>query len=219
MNSAEIERYAQIIWDFHLLHQPLKKVDCILVLGSNDIRVADYAAALYLAGWAPWLLFSGYKGHLTEQWTDSEAEIFARVARKKGIPESAIIRESLSQNTGENILYSKNLLAKLGHNFHSFLLVQKPYMERRAYLTFQQIWPEKEVVVTSPPLSLAEYPNGLIRQEDLIGIIVGDLQRLLIYPDKGFHLPVNIPAEVMQAYKQLIKFGYTNHLIAPYDQL
>ena len=30
-----------------------------------------------------------------------------------------------------------------------FIVVQKPYMERRSYATFKKVWPEKEIIVTS----------------------------------------------------------------------
>lgn len=42
-----IYRSAKIVWDYHLLHQPLVKSDCLFVLCSNDIRVAEHAAQLF----------------------------------------------------------------------------------------------------------------------------------------------------------------------------
>ena len=45
MPSADA--FAKTIWDYMLMHMPLQKCDCIFVLCSNDLRVADYAARLY----------------------------------------------------------------------------------------------------------------------------------------------------------------------------
>ena len=60
-------------------------------------------------------------------------------------------------------------------------------MERRSYATFRKVWPEKEVLVTSPQLSLAEYLNryshGALTPDDVVSIMVGDLQRIRVYAE------------------------------------
>ena len=56
---------AQQLWDYHHVNQNLQKSDCILVLGSHDLRVAERGAELYLQGWAPLLIMSGGLGRLT----------------------------------------------------------------------------------------------------------------------------------------------------------
>ena len=58
MSESLIDELARKIWDYHHLNHTLEKTDIILALGSNDLRVAEYAAELYLQGWAPLLLFS-----------------------------------------------------------------------------------------------------------------------------------------------------------------
>ena len=40
--------------------------DLILVLGNSDLRTADYAAKLYLEGFAPKVAVSGKEGHGTK---------------------------------------------------------------------------------------------------------------------------------------------------------
>ena len=86
-----------------------------MALGSHDLRVADRAAELWLEGWAPLLLVSGGLGNLTQHlWTVPEADQFAKIAVTKGVPKSAILIENKSTNTGENIDFSRKLLA--GHN-------------------------------------------------------------------------------------------------------
>ena len=95
----------------------------------------------------------------------------------------------------------------------SFILVQKPYMERRAYATFKKRWPEKEVIVTSPQLTFEEYPYSLKPKDDVINILVGDLQRIRVYADKGFQIPQEIPANVWSACEELVKLGFSKHLI------
>src|SRR5277367_4361456 len=133
---------ARKLWDYHHMHHTPANADCILALGSHDLRVADRAAELYLQGLAPILLFSGGLGNVTKGiWTDPEADKFARIALDKGVPAEAIFVENKSTNTGENILFTRALLEEQGLHPQSFLLVQKPYMERRSYATFKKQWP------------------------------------------------------------------------------
>lgn len=214
MDKQQIELLAERIWDYMHLGHVLAKADLILALGSNDLRVADYAAELYLQGWAPRLMFSGNVGALTRTLFDKpEAEKFADVASKKGVPADAILLESVSTNTGENIRFSRQLLADQGITAQRIILVQKPYMERRAYATFMNFWPGIELIVTSPPISFAEYPTAQLSQETVINIMVGDLQRIREYPAKGFQIPQPLPPEVWEAYEQLVALGYDKHLI------
>lgn len=217
MEPKKIDELAKIIWDYHHVNHQLKKADCILVLASHDIRVAEYAAGLMLKNYAPMIILSGGSAHqndlLATGWDVTEAEKFAEIAMQMGVPKEKIIIENKSTNTGENIIITKNLLAERGLDFNTFILVQKPYMERRTLATFQKQWPEKDFVVTSPNISFYQYPNADISKEDVINIMVGDLQRIKIYPDKGFQTYQEIPQKVWDAYEQLVKFGYASHLL------
>jgi uncharacterized SAM-binding protein YcdF (DUF218 family) len=211
---VSIDGWARIVWDYHHVHHALEKADCILVLGSHDTRVAERGAEVLLAGWAPLLVFSGHLGTLTSgMWSRPEAEVFAEVAVGRGVPRDRILIESRSTNTGENVDFSRQLLAERGIRPKKAIAVQKPYMERRTLATFARRWPELEVVVTSPQIDFDAYPCGEIRKDDVIHIMVGDLQRLLVYARKGWSAPQDVPAEVMEAYEQLVAAGYTRRLI------
>ena len=56
------EEAIEILWDYHHVKQELHPAELIFILGSNDIRVAEYAAELYARKLAPLLLFSGGMG-------------------------------------------------------------------------------------------------------------------------------------------------------------
>ncbi len=213
MNQKEIDNLAKIIWDYHHMNHKLTKADCIFVLGSNDIRVAERGAQLYLDGYAPLLIFSGGLGNLTRRWKESEADKFSKVALKIGVPQKDILIENKSTNTGENVLFTRKLLNKKGIHPSKVIVVQKPYMERRAFATFKKIWPGIKLTVTSPQISFDEYPNKDIRKNKLINIIVGDLQRIKLYPGKGFQISQKIPKEVWRTYEKLVKAGYDKWLV------
>lgn len=214
MNNPLIDELAERIWDYMHMHHVLAKSDLILALGSNDLRVAAHAADLYLQGWVPRLLFSGNVGVLTRSLFDKpEAEKFAEVALRKGVPATAILLEAESTNTGDNVRFSRRVLAEHGIEPQRIILVQKPYMERRAYATFMNFWPGIKLIVSSPPIPFTEYPTAQLSKDTVINIMVGDLQRIREYPAKGFQIPQPIPDTVWQAFEQLVALGYDKHLI------
>jgi len=216
--NADIQTLAKKIWDYHRLKHELVPADAILVLCSHDERVAERGAQLFLEGWAPLLIFSGGRGAITSKlWDEPEAERFARIAIGTGVPAERILIEPNSTNTGENVRFTRQLLAEKGMDPRSFIVVQKPYMERRSYATFLQYWPEKQLVVTSPQVSfddyLAQYTHSSLSADDVIGIMIGDLQRIRLYPECGFQIAQEIPEDVWQAYEQLVEAGYDRYLI------
>ena len=214
--SDDILKNIQILWDYNNLNHKIEKSDCIVVLGSHDTRVAERGAELFLDKYAPYILFSGNIGRLTYGIFDEpEADKFAKIAIEMGVPENRIIIENKSTNTGENLLFSYKLLKKANIPTKNIILVQKPYMQRRAYCTFKKQWPDKKskVFVTSFQISLEEYPNEKISLENAINIIVGDTQRIMLYPKKGFAIPQKIPKKVLESFKYLVKKGFTKHLI------
>jgi uncharacterized SAM-binding protein YcdF (DUF218 family) len=218
MHDPRVRALVEKIWNYHQMDHRLTRADAILVLCSHDKVVAKRGADLFLEGWAPLLIFSGGLGVITRQlWREPEADQFARVAVEMGVPRERMLIENRSTNTGENVLFTKQLLAERHLDPHTFIVVQKPYMERRSYATFKRFWPEKDVIVTSPRVSMDEYLNGYghdsLSTDDVIGIMVGDLQRIRLYPERGFQIPQEIPDDVWRAYEELVEAGYDKYLV------
>lgn len=216
--NGRIRELAETLWHYHQLHHDVAAADAILVLCSHDKAVAERGAELFLAGLAPLLIFSGGLGAITKHlWSEPEADQFAAIAIAMGVPRASILIENTSTNTGENVLHTRRLLAEQGMDLQTFILVQKPYMERRSYATFQKAWPGKTLMVTSPKVSfddyLSRYSNEALSADDVISIMVGDLQRIQVYPAKGFQIEQDIPPDVWDAFKELVRAGYDRHLI------
>jgi uncharacterized SAM-binding protein YcdF (DUF218 family) len=208
----------ETVWAYHHLGHQLSRADAILVLCSHDTAVAERGAQLFLGGWAPLLICSGGLGSITrELWTEPEADQFAAIAERMGVPRERILVENRSTNTGENVLFTKQLLADRGLTPQSFILVQKPYMERRSYATFLKLWPETRAIVTSPQVSLDEYlekySNEHLPVDEVVSIMVGDLQRVKLYAEKGFQIPQEIPPDVWAAFEALVAAGYDSRLV------
>jgi uncharacterized SAM-binding protein YcdF (DUF218 family) len=214
-----IRALAERIWRYHQLNHELTRADVILVLCSHDKAVAERGAELFIAGWAPLLVFSGGLGSITSRlWREPEADQFAEIAVAMGVPRRSILIENKSTNTGENVVFTRQMLTDRNIDPQQFILVQKPYMERRSYATFRKLWPEKDVLVTSPKVALEEYlrsySHETLTSDDVISIMVGDLQRIRLYPARGFQIPQDIPDDVRDAFEELVAAGYDKHLIS-----
>ncbi len=198
------------------MHHDLEQANVIIVLGSYDMTVPKRAIELYKKGYAPIILFSGAYGLYTEGvFKKTEAETFADLAVEDGVPEKDILIEDQSTNTGENIKFSKRLLEEKNIKVGKCILVTKPYMERRAYATFKQHWPELEPMVTSPTGDMNEYlaVTGFDKRQ-VVNTIIGDTQRIKLYPEKGYQIFQEIPANVWEAWERLVESGYSARLIA-----
>lgn len=216
IKESKTDQFAKVIWDYCHLKNHLKKSDAIFCLCSLDTRVAERAAKLYLEGFGDYIIFSGALGKLTkDRFTKTEAEVFAEIAIEMGVPKERVLLEDQSTNTGENIQFTYKLLQEKGLSPKSLLLVQKPYMERRTYAMCKKQWPDTdtEILVTSPQLTYDEYFNDDNPKDLVLNIMVGDLQRTQEYPKLGYQIEQNIPDKVWAAYKEMVKLGYSKHLL------
>ena len=225
-----LQASAQVIWDYMRMgHEgyfgppgaaATWKADAIIALGSNDLRVAERAAELYLAGYGSRLVLTGGVGALTRglYGDDSEAEAFAKVAEAMGVPRSAMLLEGASTNTGENVRLSFLLLREDSLHWQRYpllrhaVLVQKPFMERRTWATFLKQWPAvpvPRIFITSPSLPFDRYATGApgLSTRDITTTMMGDLQRIAIYPALGFQEYQRIPQAVWDALRHLIGEG------------
>ncbi|XP_067652031.1 uncharacterized protein SCO4629-like [Haliotis asinina] len=208
-------KWATKIWNYMLMNHEIHKSDVILALGNNDVRTAQHAAHLFKEGLADWLMFSGKDGTLTTgKWDRPEAEVFRDVALSAGVPKNKIILETQATNTGENVVFSHRVLDSHNIKPKKIILVSTPYMERRAYATFMKQFPgatSMDVMVTSPDVTLQEYPNKEVGSlNEIISVMVGSVQRCKVYPEKGYQIPQDIPNDVWEAYESLKDLGCFN---------
>jgi uncharacterized SAM-binding protein YcdF (DUF218 family) len=213
-----VRALARVLWDYHRLGHTLSRADAIMVLCSHDTRVAERGAELFLQGMAPLLIFSGGLGTITRQlMTTPEADVFAAIAERAGVPRDRMLIENRSTNTGENVSLTRCLLEERGLDLRSFILVQKPYMERRTFATFRKVWPEPAIAVTSPQVTMDDYlraySNESLSPADVVSIMVGDLQRIRVYAERGFQIPQEIPESVWRAYEELVALGFDSRLV------
>lgn len=215
MIDAQSWSDARVLWDFQQMHHELRPCSVAVGLGSHDLGVAETTSALYHRGLAPVILFTGATSRTTQAvMPRGEAMHYRERALELGVPDSAILVEPRARNTGQNIVYSKQALEAAGVDVSSVLLVSKPYEERRAYATARKLWPEVEVISASTPVALNEYVESIGDARLVIDMLVGSLQRLLIYPEQGFMIRMTVPNHVTAAYRRLCDAGFVGRLLS-----
>jgi uncharacterized SAM-binding protein YcdF (DUF218 family) len=206
---------ALLIWDYHRMHHDVRPVDVAIGLGSHDLGVPVFCAELYRAGLFSTLVFTGGPNPTApERFPRGEAVHFQEHALDLGVPDSAILLETKARNTGENIAFSRQVLAAAGITPGSVLLVSMPYMERRAFATARRLWPEAEVVCASQPLTFDDYLKSIGDEKMVIDMLVGDLQRVIEYPKLGFAIEQDVPESVHAAYEALVAAGFDSRLLS-----
>lgn len=205
---------ARIIWNYHQMGHELRPCSAAIGLGCDELGVAAHTARLYHEGLFPVVVFTGATSRRTAvRFPRGEATHYREHAIELGIPERAILVEPTATNTGQNIERSHAVLRHAGVPVDSVLLVSKPYMQRRAYATCRKTWPEVNAICASESLDLNDYAEAAGNGRHVIDMLVGDLQRIIEYPERGFAIAQEVPASTRAAYGRLVRAGFTSGLL------
>ncbi|CAN7528405.1 YdcF family protein [Pseudoxanthomonas sp. LjRoot143] len=126
---------AYIIWVGQ--RDDAQPADAIIVLGAAayDAKPSPvfeerirHGIDLYKRGLAPTLIFTGGYGGTGARF--SESQVARRYALRQGVPERAILIESLSRNTHDNLRQARILMQQ--HKLHSVIIVSDPLHMARA---------------------------------------------------------------------------------------
>jgi len=204
----------ETLWDYHDMHHEIRVTDVGIGLGSHDLGVSSCAAELFHRGLFPLIVFTGANAPTTiSRFPRGEAVHYRDHAMTLGVPGESILVEPAATNTGENIAFTRELLANRGVGVTSVMLISRPYQQRRAYATGAKLWPDVEIVCASRELTLDDYITSIGDVDRVITMLVGDTQRVAVYAEMGFAIPQEIPGEVQVAYERLVSTGFTSRLI------
>ena len=199
--NEETLRLARIIWDYHQLHHEPMPADVIIALGTNDLRVAEFAADLWHAGFGSTLICTGGVAHhgdlLATPWEKTEAEMYADIALRRGVPRERILLETRATNTAENIRFARDLIVERAMQPRNVLFTVKPFMQRRVWATLAVEWPGMPATLASPRMTLDQYFTAELTPEKIVNIMMGDLQRIWVYARRGWSTPQIFPEEVL----------------------
>lgn len=205
---------ARTIWDFHQMGHELRPCSAAITLGSLDLGVATATAELYHVGMFPTVVFTGDTSNATKaRFPRGEATHYREHALSLGVPDEAILLEPKATNTGQNIGFSREVLENAGVAVATLLLISMPYMQRRAYATCRKLWPEVEPICVSQPSPYDEYVTTHDDEKQLIDMLMGDMERVMEYPRRGFAIEQHIPGKVRDAFDRLRARGYDSWLL------
>lgn len=205
---------ARAIWEFHQMGHKLRPCSAAIALGSLDLGVATATADLYHAGMFPTVVFTGDTSIATKaRFPRGEAIHYREHALSLGVPDEAILLEPKATNTGQNIGFSREVLENAGIAVTTLLLISMPYMQRRAYATCRKLWPGVEPICVSQPLSYDEYVKTHDDEKQFIDMLMGDMQRVMEYPKRGFAVEQHVPERVRDAFDRLRAGGYDSWLL------
>jgi hypothetical protein len=205
------------LWNYLRLGQEVRPAECILVFGGHDLGVAHRAVELYEKGIAPLLLASGGAAHVpVGSRFETEAEAIADVLYSSGVPGESVLIERIASNTSENFWLSAEVLRDNKLDPHRFLVVQKPYAERRTLATARRRWPYKEVRVTSEVIDFDKYCAGDILVSRILSMLAGEILRLDNYARSGLiDVDAPIPVQLIESAHDLQRAGFTDRSIGP----
>jgi len=175
------------------------QADLIIGFGHFDLRIAEQCASLYQKGLTPKILFTGGVGAGSADFKNPEAIEFLNHVKNKypAINIEAILVESTSTNTGDNLRFSIEILKEKGlfESVKSIILVATPTRQLRVYLTAKKQLPNTELV-NLPPCSSFKIDKqmNVDKKIDFENHLLGELDRILKYPKIGFACSTVIPS-------------------------
>ena len=164
-------------------------------------------------------LFSqeGY-GKITKNiWNIPEANRFAEYAEREGISKEKIYIENKSTNTIENFIFINQLIKDKKLNIKSAIFVCRPQVEKRTWACMKKYMPEIKGVIASENVSCKEYMDNYnikgVPKDAWIHVLVGDIQRMKLYAERGLQEKVDIPDNVWKSYEKLVNRGFNKDLL------
>lgn len=195
------------IWDYMTIESLVLPADVIIVAGSTDMATSAKASELFSLNFAPLIVFSGAQ---QPDMDGTEADLQAHAAEQRGVPKDAIIREPRAKNLGETIRFSEALLKEKSIEVRKVILVCRPYVSRQFLATAEVQWdlggtePKPEFMVTHEDVTINNYYLRIERGE-VIRKMLGDFSRIKSYAKKGYQTVQTIPADVQEAFDELVE--------------
>lgn len=177
--------------------------DAVIGFGHFDLRIVDRCAERFRRGGVARVVFTGGIGAGTADLGGPEADaFFAHLTRRHpDVPPEDVVLENASTNTAENIRNTLGLRERTsGLSFRRVVLVANPSRQRRVMQTWKQLVPDSEGRSDPPRTTLDEELRIFdARRQALIGQLVGEVDRLVQYPARGWIAPCEVPAAVRAA--------------------
>ena len=197
--SAVVRDDLRAIWEYLAAADRPGRSDVIFCFGSAHLGTARMAARLYREGVAPLVLVTGGPaGRVHPHRT--EADGFAHVLEREGVPISAIVTEVAARHTGENVVLGLVELERRGVAARSATVVAFPTSLRRSVQTLHRHAPALTVRAVPAFEGLGVLADDLHRAARLA---LSEVDKLLRYPALGHIRPLEVPSRVLAASARL----------------
>lgn len=154
------ERFLKNYTDYLFLEDQPEAADIIFVPGNGYPQMAEHAAKLWKAGYAPLILPSGRYSVMTGKFTgvraekerydrnyETEWEFLRDVLLKNGVKEEAILKEDQATYTYQNAIFSRKVTDDRKIQVKKALICCKAQHARRCQLYYQLLYPETEFLI------------------------------------------------------------------------
>jgi len=200
MNSKilQIRPQFEVVLSFLSQSTPLRelpKCEGLFVFGHVNPYLASHATILYKAGKAPRVVLTGKGGRKTiPNDFETEADYYASILKKEGVPESAMILERDSMNSLENIIFGMEVCNKVGFYPQTLIISSIPALMLRSLVTFRKQLPGIRLYASTFNPVVEEYtdPQRILR-------VLDEFERIAKYAQKGDCEKVAVPDEVSKA--------------------
>lgn len=183
------KRWIEDITNFIFMEDEIKKADAIFLPGCPYARQAEEAGKLYSEGLAKWIFPSGRFAFFRDRFIfgegeekkygfafETEADFFAEVLRKSGVPETGIFPEKEARFTKENAVFTRKLAEEKGVEIQSAILICRAFHARRAYMYYQMAFPEVEIMV-HPVVTIGVTRENWFRSKEGMEVVMGELSK------------------------------------------
>lgn len=218
MSPQEHLTAARTVYEHLALRDPLPAtVDLIIGFGHFDPKIPRACCDLYRRfPAAKGIVFTGGIGAGTADIGGPEAGYFLELARAYApeIPRRVYVVEDQSTNTSENLAFTLRELEEHrpdllpGRAAQSIALVANACRQRRVCLTCKRMLPPVTLVNAPPPTGFEEeIALYQAKRQDLIPVLIGEMDRILAYPDKGWISREAVPDHILEAWRALRPAG------------
>ena len=177
------------ITNFIFVEDKPQKVDAIFLPGGSHPEQPEYAAKLYLKGYAKWLVPSGGVSVKRDKWPgvrskadiyngdyQSDCEFFTDVFVKNGVPADVIVGEDKSGHTRDNAFLSRMVVYEKGIEIKTAIIVCKAFHAHRCLMLYQMAFPDTKFYVC-PVVCMGITKDNWYKSEQGIDRVLGELAR------------------------------------------
>lgn len=218
MINEEIIQPLKEIWNYMQLEMKIEKSDLIIGCGCLNLEIPIKCVQLLKDNYADNIIFSGGLGKLTSKtFQKTEAEIYKEIAIENGVDKNKIFIENKSTNTGDNFRLSLKIIEQNKIKSDKIIIVHNNLSQRRTLSTAKAIIKDKQLSITSPRKTFDQFiqklNNGTKEQtNNTISVIVGDIQRMIIFPQLGWQIRNEVPDKIIEDYYKIKNMGYTKYI-------